>query len=345
MRLFNKIEGIRMKKLACLILTAVIVVPLMGFSQKYRDSDGKIKVALVKMPYSGFPAIWHSFKLGLELSEGPEILEREGLSDVLEDLDCKIERTTKVKLSEEESKEFGVRNRLGIANGYLRDIVAANEKENYFTIGLQANDPSALGILAGLQHSGPGRRPLRVGMVWFDAHGDFNTPETSLSGMIGGMPVAIAAGLCLTRLRFQSGLDPALPTRYIVLAGVQDTDPLEQDLIDRSDIEMITVEDIKTRSKNIHHQMKRLSSLTDIIYIHVDLVDIVDQKKSPEVEFNFPEGPTSTDIAAVLEVIYKYEKAAALGIASYPAGQDPDKMFLNAAFNIIKGAIKGLKSR
>lgn len=334
-----------MKKLACMILAAVIVAPLMGFSRKYRDSDGKIKVAIVKMPYSGFPAIWHSFKLGLELSEGPEILEREGLRDVLEALDCKIERTTTVELLEEEAKEFGVRNRLGIANGHLREIVAANERENYFTIGLQANDPSALGILAGLQHSGPGRRPLRVGVVWFDAHADFNTPETSLSGMIGGMPVAIAAGLCLTRLRFQSGLDPALPTKCIVLAGVQDTDPLEQDLIDRSDIEMITVGDIKSRSKNIHRQMKRLSNLTDIIYVHVDLVDIVDQKENPDVEFNFPEGPTSTEIAATLEIIYAYEKTAALGIASYPVGQDPNKMFLKAAFNIMKGAIKGLKNR
>jgi arginase len=223
--------------------------------------------------------------------------------------------------------------------------VAANEKDGCFTVGLQANDPSALGMLAGLQHSGPGRRPLRVGMVWFDAHGDFNTPETSLSGMLGGMPVAIAAGLCLTRLRFQSGLDPALPTRYIVLAGVQDTDPHEQDLIDRSDIEMITVEDIKTRSKNIHRQMKRLNHLTDIIYVHVDLVDIVDEKDNPEVEVNFPEGPTSADIAAVMEMIYKYEKTAALGIASYPAGQDPNKMFINAAFNIVRGAIRGLRSR
>src|SRR2546430_13046676 len=47
---------------------------------------------------------------------------------------------------------------------------------------------------SGLQHSGPTARPLRVAMVFIDAHGDFNTPETTLSGMLGGMPVAIAAG-------------------------------------------------------------------------------------------------------------------------------------------------------
>src|SRR2546430_11974360 len=42
---------------------------------------------------------------------------------------------------------------------------------------------------SGLQHSGPTARPLRVAMVFIDAHGDFNTPETTLSGMLGGMPV------------------------------------------------------------------------------------------------------------------------------------------------------------
>ena len=334
-----------MKKYFCLGLLVIMTIPSIAFSQKYRDTDGKIKIATVKMPYSGFPAIWHSFKLGLELSKGPEALEKGGLTDVLESLGCRIGKTLSVELSPEEQKEFGVRNRLGIANGHLGKIVAANERENYFTVALQANDPSALGILAGLQHSGPGKRPLRVGMVWFDAHGDFNTPETSLSGMIGGMPVAIAAGLCLTRLRLQSGLDPALPTKYIVLAGVLDTDPLEQELIDRSNIEMISTQDIKTLSENIHYQMKRLSQMTDIIYVHVDLIDIVDQKDNPAIEFTFPEGPVSSEVAAALELIYTYEKAAVLGIASYPIGQDPKNMFLKAAFNIIEGAIKGLKSR
>lgn len=160
------------------------------------------------------------------------------------------------------------------------------------------------------------------------------------------MPTAISIHQRRVSVECSEGcLWPSLPTKYIVLAGVLDTDPLEQELIDRFDIEMISAQDIKTLSENIHHQMKRLSQMTDIIYVHVDLIDIVDQKDNPAIAFTFPEGPVSSEVATALEVIYKYEKAAALGIASYPAGQDPDNMFLNAAFNIIKGAIKGLKSR
>jgi len=94
--------------------------------------------------------------------------------------------------------------------------------------GLLTNCVDLLGMLAGLQHQRPSaNRPgstngvfkgkdWRVlsppgGLVYFDAHADFNTPETTLSGMLGGMDVAAAAGLCLTRLRLKAGLDRHCP--------------------------------------------------------------------------------------------------------------------------------------
>jgi arginase len=240
-------------------------------------------------------------------------------------------------------KDYGVWHRLGLANGHLGKIVTSNEKEGCFTIGLLANCNSLMGMLAGLQHSGKSRRPLKVGLVWIDAHGDFNTPETTLSGMLGGMPVAVSAGLCLTRLRLKSGLEPALPTRYIVMAGVRDTDPLEQELIDRSDIEMISLDDIRNLSDNIYQQMKRLSKLTDKIYIHVDM-DVLDPREVPGHLLNVPGGPTSKELAAALELMFQYEKASAFGIASYPGGRDEDGLSLKAAYRLIKGVIRGLSN-
>ncbi len=142
-------------------------------------------------------------------------------------------------------------------------------------MGLLANCSALMGMLGGLQHSGPGARPLRVGLVFIDAHGDFNTPETTLSGMLGGMPVSISAGLALQRLRLKSGLDPALPEPHIVLGGVRDTDPLEQDLLDRSAVQFLSVADIRAAAEAVDRQMQRLSSLTDVIYVHVDM-DVLD---------------------------------------------------------------------
>src|SRR5437899_2710112 len=221
-------------------------------------------VSFVKMPYRGERNL-------PDLSDSPDYLESGGLSKLVERQGCRVRPISTVALGPEEQKAYGEWNRLSLANGHLARIVAAEVKAGALPVGLLANCSALMGMLGGLQQSGPSPRPLRVGLVFIDAHGDFNTPETTLSGMLGGMPVAISAGLCLTRLRLKSGLDPALPERHIVLAGVRDVDPLEQDLLDRSAVERLSVEDIKTQSPGLAAQMKTLKSLTDVIYVHVDM--------------------------------------------------------------------------
>ena len=93
-----------------------------------------------------------------------------------------------------------------MALGHFADIVAKNERDGYFTVGLLATCPSMPGLVAGLQHSGPTREPIRIGMLWLDAHPDFNTPETTRSGSLGGMPVAVATGRALQVMRLDDFL-------------------------------------------------------------------------------------------------------------------------------------------
>ncbi len=307
-------------------------------AQTYRDSDGKIRVALVKMPFSGERNV-------TEYSGGPDYLEQGGLLPMLEELGARLKPTPTVKLSQEEEDDYGTWHRLGLANRHLGDFVAENEREGFLTVGLEANCNSVMGVLGGLQRSGPTRRPLKVGLVFIDAHGDFNTPETTLSGMLGGMPVAISAGLCLRNLRVTSGLEPALPIPYIVLAAVRDTDPLEQELIDRAEVERISVDDIRRRSEKIHAQMERLSSLVDRIYIHIDM-DVLDPREVEGHPLTVPDGPTSEELASALKEMFRYEKATALGIASTPFGErDKGGLSRKAAYNLIRGAVLGVKER
>ena len=227
----------------------------------------------------------------------------------------------------------------------LSQIVSQERKNGSIPIGLLANCNGILGMLSGLQHSGPSAKPLRVGMAFIDAHGDFNTPETTLSGMLGGMPVAVAAGQCLTRMRLKAGLEPALPTRHIVEMCVRDTDPLEQDLLDRSEIHQLTTEDVRTRSENLHREMKRLSEATDVIYIHVDM-DGLDPREVPGHPLTVPGGPTSMELAVALTEMFQYEKVAAFGVVS-TSFDDHDKTGISrqAAYNLIMGAVKGLQLR
>ncbi|HEY2942757.1 MAG TPA: arginase family protein [Vicinamibacteria bacterium] len=321
-----------------LSLTALVGVGAIAASSLASGADAGLIVSLIKMPYRGERNL-------PDISDSPDYLEAGGLAKLVEQQGCRLRPASTVALGPDERKAYGEWNRLGLANGQLARIVAAEVKEGSFPVGLLANCSSIIGMLGGLQRSGPTSRPLRVGMVFIDAHGDFNTPETTLSGMLGGMPVAVSAGLCLTRLRLKSGLDPALPERHIVLAGARDLDPLEQDLLDRSAVERLSVEDIKTRSAGVERQMKRLEGLTDVIYVHVDM-DVLDPPEVSGHPLTVPGGPTSRELAAALTEMFRHDKAGAFGVASTPSGeQDRDGRSRQAAYNLVLGALKGVQQR
>jgi len=254
-------------------------------------------------------------------SEGPRTMAEGGLLALLEKLGCEIKSIDTVALSEEEKKQYGDWNRDALESGHIGRLVAKNRRDEVLIIGLLTNCTDLLGMA------------------------DFNTPETTLSGMLGGMPVAISAGLCLTRLRMKSGLDPALPTKYIVFGCLRDVDPLEQELLDRSQCEFLSVGEIRSLSDVIDNQMKRLSGLADVIYVHVDM-DVLDPAEVRGHSLTVPQGPTSKELAAAIQKMFAHPKVAAIGIASLPFGQrDKQGISLKAAYRLIEGAVKGFQER
>ncbi|MFB3855321.1 MAG: arginase family protein [Vicinamibacterales bacterium] len=308
------------------------------------------------MAPDGQPARRLKVSLVRNRSEGPAVMEREGLESRLAARGCDIIRSTVVELTPEEDRQYGAWNKTALENRSLGRLAATAASDSDLVIGLLTNCSDLLGMLAGLQRPAgaataaaptglAGVKPRRVGLVWVDAHADFNTPETTLSGMLGGMPVAIAAGMCLTRHRQITGLDPALPTRYIVMAGLRDVDPLEQELLDRSDCQMLSVADIRGNAASIARQMERLAALTDVIYVHIDM-DVLDPSEVAGHPLTAPEGPTSRELAAALQTMFEHPKAAAIGIASLPFGErDKGRVSLEAAYRLIEGAVDGVRRR
>ena len=322
----------------CWVVLLLVELFAVCLAQSGRGDGTAVRVALVKMPYVGERNV-------PDTSRGPDYLEEGGIRKLLEQQGVQVKATDTVALTAEEEKAYGSWNHLALAAGEMSKLVAEERRAGYLPVGLLANCNGLLGMLSGLQHSGTDAKPLRVGMVFIDAHGDFNTPETTLSGMLGGMPVAIAAGQCLTRMRIKAGLEPAIPTRHIVEMCVRDTDPLEQELLDRSEIQQLSLEDVRTRSANLHREMKRLSELTDLIYVHVDM-DGLDPSEVPGVALPVPNGPTSAELAAALTEMFKYEKVAAFGVAAMPFDQqDKTRISRQAAYNLILGAVQGVKER
>lgn len=132
----------------------------------------------------------------------------------------------------------------------LKSIVAACEKiaksvssiaaHGRFPLILGGDHSIAIGTLAGLnQHY------HNLGVIWFDAHADINTPETTPSGNIHGMPLAVSMGIGHEQLVNVGGDHRKVKPENLVFIGVRDIDPGEVEFIQRNNIKIYTVEDIQ----------------------------------------------------------------------------------------------------
>jgi arginase len=292
----------------------------------------KMKLAIIAFPWSG--------NTDQGTAAGPDAVLQAGLASWLRDQGHGVAGPFRVQLTAQEQAAYGAWNKIGLASAHLASLISDATREKAFPLILESNCYAAIGALAGLQMSARLASP-RLGMMWIDAHGDCNTPETTLSGMLSGMPVAIAMGLCLHRLRKQAGLDPPIAARDIVMACVRANDPLEQELIDQSGIEMVPVADVKGDCHQLRAAMARLSSSVDLIYVHLD-VDALDESEVASMWLTAPGGPSRTELAAALKIIMAYPKVAAFGIADINPERDVDGQMVQAALAVIKGGVAGI---
>jgi arginase family enzyme len=323
-----------LKQARCLALATVVLMSMTNgaAAQRYTGPDGRLRVALAKQPFSPNGQ-----------SVGPTTMVNGGIQDTLAKMSAAF-RIDEARLTMVQDSEYGGWKRLSLALGHFADIVAKNEREGFFTVGLLATCPSMPGLVAGLQRSGSAGQPIRIGMLWLDAHPDINTPETTRSGSLGGMPVAVATGRALQRMRLDAKLDPPLPDEHVVMAGVRLTDPLEQEIVDASKIQQLTVDDLRTGSPAVFAQLDRLSRLVDKIYVHIDM-DVLDPREVEGHGNKVPNGPSSDQLATLFEQIFRrYPKASAIGFATIPS-TDTGGLSIAAVNRMITGALKGLRER
>jgi arginase len=301
-------------------------------------ANAEVLVDVIKNPYGGARNV-------PELSTNPDYIHAAGLERLIGEWGGELIRPVQdIRLNAEQERQYGEWNRMALANANFADAVREGSRDDLITIGLEANCNNLLGMLAGLKYDSDGSA-RRVGLIFIDAHGDFNVPETTLSGMLGGMPVAIAAGHALHNIRKTTGLAEPLPMSHIVWGGVRDLDPLEADRFAEYEVRQFSVQDIRELSANLKKQMRDLSDRVDVIYVHIDM-DVLDPAEVPGHNLTVDDGPSSEDLAAALTLMFENPKATALGIASTPSfNLDPDGVSRQAALNLIEGAIRGAQAR
>ena len=317
------------------LLVAAIAASTLPLTSIAADT---IKVDVIKNPYGGGRNV-------PELSTNPDYIHAAGLERLIGDWGGELIRPVQdVRLKPEQEKNYGEWNRMAIANANFADVVREGLQDDMITIGLEANCNDLLGMLSGLKYDADGNA-RKVGLVFYDSHGDFNVPETTLSGMLGGMPVAVAAGHALENLHHTTGLVEPLPMSDIMWGGVRDLDPLEADRFREYEVRQVSVQDIRDISENFRKQFDEMAAGVDVVYVHVDM-DVLEPDEVPGHGLAVPNGPSSKALAAAIGVMFENPKTVALGIASTPSfNADPEGVSRQAALNLIEGAINGAKTR
>lgn len=158
---------------------------------------------------------------------------------------------------------------------------------------------SIIGTLAGLQRTG-----LEPTLIFFDAHGDFHTWETTSSGFIGGMPLAMVTGRGEQTIVEAAGLTP-LPDERTILVDGRDLDPGEDDALASSGVTVMSVDEM------IHREPPR-----GPLHIHVD-TDVVDPAEMPAENYPAPGGPPLSSVRKALIHLAVGGDVAAFSISSW----------------------------
>jgi arginase len=190
----------------------------------------------------------------------------------------------------------------------LATVVADIARAGNFPLVLGGDHSMAMGTLAGLARAG--KRP---GVIWIDAHGDINTPATTPSGNVHGMPFAVALGLAGEP--FPAGLRATTSGATAVLMGLRDVDPGERDNIKKAGITALTMADIDRLG--IGPAMERAIAVAgkgDGIHLSLDM-DALDPDEAPGVGTPVRGGLTYREAQLAMEMLAASGKLRSIEIA------------------------------
>jgi arginase len=222
------------------------------------------------------------------------------------------------------------------AGASLAQLVREARGRGAFCLVLEGDCTAAPAVIAGLEAEG------RVGVLWLDSHGDFNTPETTPSGLLGGMPVAVATGRCHPWWRQAVGLETPLQDSDVVLAGIRDLDPPERAALDVSQVEVIEARgNAHDEAARLASAVARLSRDVASLYVHVD-VDVLNPRSSHGFTMPVPGGPTGEELAEMVALATRAGKVKALGISAFYPPNDRDGRTARAILHTVEAALTAM---
>lgn len=227
-----------------------------------------------------------------------------GLNDQLRRLGYSVNDTGNIAVPQPESQPVGdphvkYLEPIVQVSEDLADAVSAALQAGEFPLMLGGDHSIALGSVTGVA-----RVHRDIGVIWIDAHGDFNTHETTPSGNIHGMVLGALAGLGHPGLTGVGGWSPKVNAHSIVIVGARDLDPPEQELLRQQKIHVFTMTDIDQRgmSSVMLEAVEITSRASHGLHLSLDM-DSLDPREAPGVGTPVRGGLTYREAHMAMEVI------------------------------------------
>ncbi|WP_077620261.1 arginase [Bacillus sinesaloumensis] len=231
----------------------------------------------------GVPMDLGQMRRGVDM--GPSAIRYAGVVERLERLHYDIDDLGDIEITrptrEETANDENLKNleKVSEASEKLAATVDKVIQNGRFPLVLGGDHSIAIGSLAGIA-----KNYKNLGVIWYDAHGDLNTPDTSPSGNIHGMPLAASLGLGHKRLTHIAGYSPKIKPEHIVLIGARALDDGEKELIKELGVKVYTMHEIDRlgMTKVMEETISYLKKKTDGVHLSLDL-DGLDPHDAPGV--------------------------------------------------------------
>jgi arginase len=239
---------------------------------------------------------------------GPSALRVAGLQAKLEALGYQVTDRGNVAVAVAETKHRGDERARFLAEiAHSAELTAECVQEAFAhgatPIVLGGDHSVAAGTVAGVANYFR-MQQKRIGLIWMDAHSDINTPETSPSGNVHGMPVAALLGMEPAALRDLLGWSPKVLPENTVLIGVRDVDEAERENIRRAGVTVFTMRDVDELGLRAVMEKAIPIAAKGTAGYHVSLdLDWVDPEEAPGVGTAVPGGATYREAHLAMEIL------------------------------------------
>jgi len=209
--------------------------------------------------------------------------------------------------------------------GALAEQVRAAVADGAFPLILAGNCGSALGTVSGVRAATP-NDASDIGIIWLDAHADFNTPETTTTGFLDGMALAALAGKCW------QGLTATIPgfrpvsDAHVVLVGARDIDPAEEQLLASSRVTPVAATRMQAEGATaaLDTALTELARRVTRVYLHIDL-DVHEPSEAQANQYAVPGGLSPATVRDLVTVVAARFSIVAAALTAYDPTYD-DRM-------------------